>query len=105
MKDYFRCVIIGLGIFFLAGCASKMAVLSTPKPVVVSGRPHSVIAVVTSTPIGNNFIDVFLFDPDGKLENASSTSNAGLWQGTLPTAMASGLSTAANAVTAVYGVK
>ena len=104
MKDSFRYVVIGLSIL-IAGCASKMTVLSTPKPVIVSGKPHSVIAVVTSTPIGSNFIDVFLFDPEGKLENASSTSNGGLFEGTLPTAMASGLSCAANAVTSIYGVK
>ena len=89
----------------MAGCASKMTVLSTPSPVIVSGRAHSVIAVVTSTPVGSNFIDVFLFDPDGKLENASSSSNGGLLEGTLPTAMASGLGVAASAVTAIYGVK
>ena len=105
MKAYFMCVLIGLSICVVPGCAAKMTVLSTPNPVMISGKAHSVIAVVTSTPVGSNFIDVFLFDPEGKLENASSTSNGGLMEGTLPSALASGLSGAANAVTSFYGVK
>lgn len=94
---YFRCVLIGLLISVAGGCASHLSVLSTPNPVIVNGKAHSVIAVVTSTPIGNNFIDVFLFDPDGKLENASCSSNGGLMEGTLPTAMAAGFNSAVNA--------
>ncbi len=98
------CLAIGI-LFCVTACANKMDVLSTPQPVVVNGKSHAVIAVITSTPMGNNFIDVFLFDPEGKLENASSMSNGGFMDGTLPGALSSGLGTAASAVTALYGVK
>ena len=92
-----RCFLIGLFLQALVGCASRMSVLSTPQPVIVNGKSHTVIAVVTNTPIGSNFTDVFLFDSDGKLENASCSSNGGLMEGSLPTAMAAGLNSAISA--------
>lgn len=45
------------------------------------------------------------YDKTGKLIRSDSSANGGLLQGTLPGTVVSGLNNAANAVTAVYGIK
>ena len=92
-----KAVCILLLILILVGCASKMRMLAPPQPIIASGQKHIVAAVVTGDVLSGCFTTVYLFGPDGKLENTSCSSSPSLFSGTVPTALATGFTSSINA--------
>ena len=136
--DSFRCLLMGLAILLLAGCASYMNATALDVRVDPGGPTHATtvskaqaaaasarkaaddaekmlwvryIQVTIHNPGGSSFnvLDRWQWDPASKtyrLVHSDATSQSGpLSNAGLPSALESGLSQAANAVTAAYGFR